>query len=81
VSTISTPRTDVAREVARRARLAEIRDGAITRQQLGQSAHHRLLADGRHEVTIDGQTATGVTLAEAIDAARAQAQGDGGPRT
>ncbi len=54
------------REIARRARVAEIRAAALVRQALGQGAIHRLLPDGRHEVTIDGRTAVGDTLDAAI---------------
>jgi hypothetical protein len=58
------------REIARRARVAEITAAALTRQHLGQAAHHELLADGQHKVTVAGKTTVGATLAEAIDQAR-----------
>ena len=66
-----------AKESARRARVDAIRDGAITREHLGQAATHRLLPDGRHEISVYDRAAgelrqfTGETLDQAIAAATA----------
>lgn len=56
---------------ARAVRIELIRQGAITRQALGQAALHRLLRDGTHEIVLHGERFIGTTLAEAIDRARA----------
>jgi hypothetical protein len=58
------------REAERMRRIDGVRFGALVRQQLGQCATYRRLDDGRHCVTVGGQTAVGVTLQSAIDQAR-----------
>ncbi len=71
--------TSTDREAARLARVArvlEIRDAAITREALGQAAHHRRLPHGQHEVSFYDRPAgvlrtyTGATLEEAIGRAQ-----------
>jgi hypothetical protein len=59
------------RESARRARVAAITAGALTRQRLGQAATYRRLDSGEHQVSIGGRTTVGATLVDTIDAARA----------
>jgi hypothetical protein len=54
----------------RNTRVAEIQAAALVRQSLGQTATHRRLADGRHQVTIHGRTTVGLTPQQAIDQAR-----------
>ena len=63
----------------RRARIEAIRSGGLVRQALGQAATYRRLDDGRHEVSIRGQTTVAPTLDQAIDQARTQTDGAGGP--
>ena len=61
-----------------------IRSGAEARSLLGQAAHHELLLDGRHRVSIFDRSAgrllvgIGATVAEAVAQVRQQ---HGGPPT
>ena len=75
----STSTTPTTTDTARSARIEAIRNGAVVRAALGQAAHHELLLDGRHHVSVFDQArgrlreGTGATVAEAI----AQIQGGG----
>ncbi len=62
------------RATDREMRLDEIRDGAATRQALGQAATHRRLPDGQHEVSVpDPRTRFWIVgTAETLDAAIGQ---------
>ena len=60
----------------RRARIDAIRDGALVREQLGQSALHKRLPNGSHQIIVGGRVFRAATLAEVVEAARA---GGGGP--
>jgi hypothetical protein len=71
-TTIPAPWARTTPADARRLCVAEIQAGAITRQALGQAAHHRLLRDGQHEIVVGGKSSTAATLEQAIDAARSQ---------
>jgi len=68
--------TPSGKEQARLERVAAIRDGAITRQQLGILAQHRRTDDGQHQVWwFDHDASTlrtfdGATLQEAVDKAK-----------
>jgi hypothetical protein len=61
-----------ATTAARRLRIDAIRDAATVRQAIGIRAIHHRLDDGRHQITVDGNTTVAPTVVEAIQAAREQ---------
>jgi hypothetical protein len=73
--TTTRPASDT-RSAQRAERIQTIVDGALTREQLGQSALHKRPPSGEHEVSLYDRTAgrmrtwSGATLAAAIGAAQ-----------